>query len=286
MTVNSWSAAECPAINSVQSLSGLIYRVRSTGDVSHPSLVRSMTTIPSSVDAAVNPLKLVPVTLKTWLVIVLLVPPACDIPRDSDHTLERIQGGELRAGVVDNPPWVTDSGGRLGGVEVQLVTQAASDLGAKLIWVRGSEADLLESLHGRELDLVIGGLKHDSPCHKQVAFTRPYYLDSLVLASTVGQTSAYKGKIVAVEPGNPAAVYVRKKGATPLPLADMAGAQGLVAAPAWRLAALGSAPGLLLNTDKRVMAVAPGENAWLSWLERWLHQHQSSVPAMLRALAR
>jgi polar amino acid transport system substrate-binding protein len=225
------------------------------------------------------------VTLKSWLVIVLLVSTACDLPRDADHTLDRIQGGELRAGFIDNPPWVSSSGGRLQGVEVQLVSQAASDLKAKLVWVSGTESDLLKSLHGRELDLVVGGLDPKSPWGKKVAFTRPYYVDSLLLASRVGPVSGYQGKTVAVEAGDPAAVYVRKKKAIPLPVTDLAEAPGLVAAPVWRLAALGrSSSGLLLNTERRAMAVAPGENAWQSWLERWLQRHQPSIPAMLRAM--
>jgi hypothetical protein len=82
-------------------------------------------------------------------------------------------------------------------------------------------------------------------------------------------------------------VYVRKKGAIPVPLPDLAGVQGLMAAPAWRLASIGRpSNGVLLHTENRVMAVAPGENAWLSWLERWLRQKEPSVPAMLRAQAR
>jgi polar amino acid transport system substrate-binding protein len=218
----------------------------------------------------------------------LLATPACNLPRDADHTLDRVRGGRLRVGLVVHPPWSTESAGRFQGVDVQLVRAAAADLQTNIAWVPGSESALLETLHSRELDLVIGGLSGASPWKKQVAFTRPYYLDSTVV-SPLGPDAAgrLKGDSIFVEPGDPAAAYARKKGAIPVPVADLTGVRGLVAAPAWRLALLGRPPtGVLLHKERRVMAVAPGENAWLNWLERWLYSHQGSVPALLRAAAK
>jgi ABC-type amino acid transport substrate-binding protein len=225
------------------------------------------------------------VKLRTWLVIVLLTFPGCDLPRDASDTLQKVRGGHLRVGLIENPPWANDSSGRPVGVEVQLVTRAAADLNSRLVWIRGTESDLLESLHARELDLVVGGMERKSPWHKKVAFSRPYYVDSLLLVSTASEEPTnYKGRSVAVDPGGQAAIYVRKKGAIPVPLSDLSQAGGMIAAPVWKLATMGhTSGGTLLHTQQRAMAVAPGENAWLSWLERWLLQHQSSVPAMLRA---
>ena len=98
--------------------------------------------------------------------------------------------------------------------------------------------------------------------------------------------SSLKGDSVAVEAGDPAAADLRKKGATPISVAKLAGVQGLVAALAWQLSRLGRPPsGILLRTDGRSMALGPGENAWLSWLERWLYGRQQSVPAILRSLS-
>jgi polar amino acid transport system substrate-binding protein len=215
----------------------------------------------------------------------LLEVAACNLPRDADHTLDRIRAGRLRVGLVSHPPWSSDSAGRYQGVDVQLVQAAATDLQTEIAWVSGSESALLQSLHGRELDLVIGGLSGASPWKKQVAFSRPYYVDSTVVSPLAADApGGLKGDSIFVERGDPAATYARKKGAIPVPVPDLAGVQGLVAAPVWRLAILGRpAAGMLLHTDRRVMAVAPGENAWLSWLERWLHSHEASIPAMLRA---
>jgi polar amino acid transport system substrate-binding protein len=218
-------------------------------------------------------------------VLLLLATAGCDLPRDADHTLDRVQQGTLRVGIIENPPWVSDSAGPLQGVEVQLVRGAAAELQSRVAWVPGTESELLASLHGRELDLVIGGLSRKSPWKKQVAFSRAYYVDStLVSPLSPEQTSALKGDSIAIRAGDPAAVELRKKGGVPVPVSELAGVRGLLAAPIWRLSRLGRpVNGVVVHTEQRVMAVAPGENAWLSWLERWLYRQRSSIPAMLRA---
>ena len=220
-------------------------------------------------------------------VALLLASIGCDLPRDADHALERIQSGTLRVGVIHHPPWVFAAGGAVTGVEVQLVQAAAADLKTKIAWVSGSESELLSSLHERELDLVIGGLSRASPWKHQVAFSRAYYVDSTIVSSpTAARESSLKHDSVAVEAGDPAAADLRKKGAIPISVAKLAGVQGLVAAPAWQLSGLGRPPsGIVLRTDERSMALSPGENAWLNWLERWLHGRQRSIPAMLRSMS-
>jgi polar amino acid transport system substrate-binding protein len=214
--------------------------------------------------------------------VLLLLVGGCDLPRDADHTLDRVQRGALWVGVIRNPPWVTDSGTSIRGVDVELVERMAADLGARVTWSGGTESELLTSLHGRELDLVIGGLSGNSPWKKQVAFTRPYYIDSTLVSPS--HAPDLKGDSVAFRAGDPVAIYLRRKGAVPVPVADLASVQGPVAGPAWWFAAQSRASGgRTLHTDKRVMAVAPGENGWLNWVERWLSRHQSSVPALLGA---
>jgi hypothetical protein len=34
----------------------------------------------------------------------------CDYPRDPENTLDHVEGGVLRAGVIESPPWVDLSG--------------------------------------------------------------------------------------------------------------------------------------------------------------------------------
>lgn len=218
-------------------------------------------------------------------VVLFLACGSCDFPRDANHALDRIQGGTLRVGVVHHPPWVLAAGGEVQGVEVQLVQAAAADLKAKIAWVSGSESELLSSLHERELDLVIGGLSRTNPWKHQVAFSRAYYVDSSIVSSPAGsREKSLKHDSVAVEAGDPAAADLRKKGAIPISANQLAGVRGLVAAPVWQLSLLGRpATGIVLRTDERSMALSPGENAWLNWLERWLYDRQQSIPAMLRS---
>lgn len=119
----------------------------------------------------------------------VLVVATCNLPRDADGTLDRVQNGVIRVGLAHNPPWVVTSGTQA-GFEPQLVAGLARQLNAKTAFVNGSETRLLESLHRRELDLVVGGFTDDSPWKGQVAFTKPYRKDP-----------DGKGHVLALAPG-------------------------------------------------------------------------------------
>jgi polar amino acid transport system substrate-binding protein len=117
--------------------------------------------------------------------------PSCGLPRDSDHTLERVRGGELRVGVTEHVPWVTVHDDRMDGIEPRLIEELARGLGARAVWRRGAESEILEALHRRELDIVAGGLTDDSPWKGQVALTHPYFTD----------TATGRARVLAVAPG-------------------------------------------------------------------------------------
>jgi polar amino acid transport system substrate-binding protein len=104
-----------------------------------------------------------------------LICSACTFPNDADGTLARIEGGTLRVGVIPNAPWITDSGGALGGIEVAMITALSAELHARIEWVRGPAFELMRALEQRELDLVAGGLTCDLLWRDEVAFTRPYF---------------------------------------------------------------------------------------------------------------
>src|SRR6476469_5870574 len=150
--------------------------------------------------------------------VILAVAAACNLPRDSGGTLDHIRHGTMRVGLITNPPWVTDSGSAADGVEQQLVKELASRLDARVDWVRRPEAELLEALHRRELDLVVGGLTSTLPWQKEVAFTRPYYTDTIAVGAPAGNgvPSILKGSTVAVERGSAIAAELRTRDATPL----------------------------------------------------------------------
>jgi polar amino acid transport system substrate-binding protein len=99
---------------------------------------------------------------------VLFVDVACGtLPRDPEGTSERVQRyHQLRVGLVSNPPWVVATGAEPSGVEVKLIRDLASSLGAKPKWFWGSEQTHMEALEQFELDLVLSGLDASTPWSK------------------------------------------------------------------------------------------------------------------------
>jgi polar amino acid transport system substrate-binding protein len=218
--------------------------------------------------------------------VLLLGVTACDLPQDAAGTSDRVRRGTMRVGIVADTPWVTDSAGKVGGIEGNFVAELGRKFGARVDWVRRPEAELLLALSRRELDLVIGGLTDALPWKQQVAFTRPYYTDTIVVAVRPGAASLghLDGQAVAVEAGDPVAAELRKKGAVPIEVSDLKEAPSAVAAPTWQLASLGRASaGIVLQEDRHVLATPRGENAWLVQIERLLHERQSTVPTLLRS---
>ena len=136
----------------------------------------------------------------------------CGLPRDADGALDKIRNGTLRVGIAENPPWVIVTGTEVSGIEPQIVAELAGQLNSRVKNVHGSETLLLEGLHRRELDVVIGGFTDDSPWKRDVALTKPYHED-------------------------------RQK-------------------------------------RKHVLALPPGENAWLMQVERFLHDNEAKLKAL------
>jgi polar amino acid transport system substrate-binding protein len=99
----------------------------------------------------------------------------CDaIPRDSAGALNRVRGGELRVAVADNPPWVRFEDARVAGLEPELIEAWAKGLGARVVWRRGAEAELVEALHRREVDVLAAGLEGKTPYQSKLGLTQPY----------------------------------------------------------------------------------------------------------------
>lgn len=214
---------------------------------------------------------------------------ACDLPRDAGGTTDRVRGGVIRVGVIAAPPWTVDSAGTVAGVEGLLVGELARELGARVQWSRRPAQELIGALHARELDLVIGGLTADLSWKHEAAFTKPYYTDTVVIGVDSGASARLRemdGLEVLVEAGSSLAADLRGKGATPRHVERLEGTRGLVAAPTWRLAALGREPTeLVVRETPHVLAAAPGENAFLMRVERLLHRRRAAVPGLLRSAA-
>jgi polar amino acid transport system substrate-binding protein len=223
--------------------------------------------------------------------VLALLPAGCGIPRDPEGTLERVRGGTLRAGITASAPWTTLEGGRPGGVEVELVERFAGELGARVEWVDGSEADLIAALEMREVDLAVGGLTADTPWQARAAITRSYATTRVVVAVPSSQpvSEDIAGLRVAVEDGTEeAGILEDKTDAIAVRVPDVAEVTGsAVAIEEWRLADLDLRDtGVHLSRSKHVMATPMGENAFLVRLERFLIAHQGEVPALLDAQVR
>ena len=96
------------------------------------------------------------------------------VPSDPQGTLDRVRGGELRAGASASGELVTVDGSKVGGSLAELVEAFAQSLDAKVTWTVGSEEDLVDGLEAGDLDLAIGGMTDATPWSTRVAVTRGY----------------------------------------------------------------------------------------------------------------
>lgn len=127
---------------------------------------------------------------------------ACSFPLDAERTLESVTGGALRVGVSENRPWTSWPEGAPeageesvpGGIEVDLVSGFARTLDAEVVWVAGSEADLMEQLERGDLDVVVAGLQGSTPWTSHAALTTSY-------ATTVDDSGAEVRHVMATPAG-------------------------------------------------------------------------------------
>ena len=204
--------------------------------------------------------------------MMLLAIAGCDFPRDAEDTLERVRGGELRVGVSENPPWVHLTDGRVEGIEPALLHGLAEQLGARIRWIRGTEAELIEALRRRELDLVAAGLKANTPWSSRLGRSRPYLTTHVRIGIRPGgrMPSDWTGERVAVDADRPRLMaLVRAEGAEPVPAEGQQPAA--IARYDFELEVAGlELADLDLAKEKHVLAVPPGESAFLFVLDRYL----------------
>lgn len=122
---------------------------------------------------------------------ILLLVTACDFPRDAAGTLDRVRGGEMRVGVVARPPWTRIEDGRGAGIEAMLVADWAGRLGARVSWVPGNLEDLVEALDHRDIDVLIAGLRRNTPYQSKLGLTQPYFTTDQdhVIAVSAGENA-------------------------------------------------------------------------------------------------
>ena len=244
-------------------------------------------------------------SLLIWIVAASLLIGGCArYPQDPHQSLDRaLTRGTLRVGVLRHEPWVTGAPPDApGGVEAELIQRFAQDMGIGVSWRWGNSEDLFEALEHYELDVLIGGLTSANPWGRHVTMTTPYFTNHVVVALPPGvtfpdgspapaQTPALisrnggmleelawllkrqelDGVTVAVRPQSSLQETLRGRSAVVVERADLAGADGPIAAEGWEVLGLGFQPtGADLETVHYVLAVPPGENALLVRLEKTL----------------
>jgi polar amino acid transport system substrate-binding protein len=211
---------------------------------------------------------------------------AChSLPRDPRSTLQHVENGILRIGLVERPPWVVRTAGEPAGTEVELVRQFAQELGATPEWHWGGEQQHMEALERYQLDLMIGGITDDTPWRKYVGLTGPYFESRIVVGipPSAPALKSIKGVQVAAKRADAIAGYIEDKGAVPVLVDDLSQTGGAVAAPDWQLEQMGlTRTEIDLHREKHVMATPPGENGFIKRLDDFLSRKRSEVKALLQ----
>jgi polar amino acid transport system substrate-binding protein len=175
----------------------------------------------------------------------------------------------MRIGVAESPPWVRTWTGEPSGVEPNLLRGFAQTLSARVEWIRGGETELFAALQAREVDVVLSGITTDSPWTEKLAATMPYVTTRTVVASKGDAPSELSGLQILVRRGDASAASLRSDKAKVISVdAVRASHAPVVAVEEWRATALGYHPtNTVLDTQKHVLLVPPGENGWLLALD-------------------
>jgi polar amino acid transport system substrate-binding protein len=224
--------------------------------------------------------------LTAVLALVALVVSGCQYPRDPEGTLDRVEGGTLRVGVIEDPPWVDLSGREPAGVEPELVRQFAAQLDADIEWVEGTESDLAEALAGFQLDLIVGGLDRGWPYGKELAMTRPYVDTEVQIGVPPGTElpDELGGEEIWVERNSEAAALLKQEeeDAVRVPFDALSEVDGPALLDTWDIDALGyERTDYILRDDEHAMAVAAGENGFLVELENFLLDRGAEADRLL-----
>lgn len=211
----------------------------------------------------------------------------CRFPDDPEGTLERVEGGTMRVGVIHHPPWADTSRRAPRGVEVELARQFAERLDAEIEWVEGAESELVDAMTGFQLDLIVGGLTRTSPWGKEVALSRPF-VDTEVqvgLPSDSDLDAADLGGIeVWVRRSSPEAALLRQEEDDAIPrfFDRLEQVEGPALLPSYEIPLIGFEPtDYILRDDEHAIAAPPGENAFLVELDQFLLNSEQEAERLL-----
>lgn len=225
--------------------------------------------------------------MKTVAVALALILAGCGIPRDPEGTLERVDGGVMRVGVTEAPPWVELSAQEPDGIEVRLVEQLAEELDARIEWVEGSEQELFGALKERDLDLVIGGLTSETPWSAEAAVTHPYLTTATLVAvpEDMDMLEDIAGLEVGVEANTEIAGQLRKTDAQVVEVDNIESYDGPVAIENFLTDDLDvTDTGVRLSESDHVFGLPMGENKWMTTVERFLLERPDEIKELLDEL--
>ena len=199
----------------------------------------------------------------------------CQFPRDPEGTLDRVEGGTMRVGVIEDEPWVVLGEDEPRGVEPELLRRFADQLDAEIEWVDGTEAELAEAIRGFQLDVIAGGLTRAWPYMREVGLTRPYVDTEIQIGVPPGTElpDELGGVEVWVEANSEAAALLKQEeeDAIRVTYERLAEVDGIALLDTYEIDALGyERTDHILRDDEHALGVPMGENAWLVELERFL----------------
>jgi polar amino acid transport system substrate-binding protein len=90
--------------------------------------------------------------------------------------------------------------GHVAGLEPELIEAWAKRLGARVNWKHGAEAELIEALHRREIDVLAAGLDSKTPYKSELGLTQPY-------VKVEDRHGSKKKHVLAVTPGESALLF-------------------------------------------------------------------------------
>jgi ABC-type amino acid transport substrate-binding protein len=224
------------------------------------------------------------------LIVTAAAIAACQYPRDPENTLEHVEGGTMRVGVIDNPPWVRLGEGEPQGVEPRLLREFAAERDADIEWVEGPESELVSALVGFQLDVVAGGITYTTPYGKETSVTTPYVDTEIVFAVPSGEEMPdLEGAEIYVRDNSEEAALLQQEeqAAHPVHYDRFSEIDGPALLHSYYIEALGfERDGQIQRDDDHVMLVPPGENAFLGELGGFLLDRTDTAEEILAEEAR
>jgi cystine transport system substrate-binding protein len=147
----------------------------------------------------------------------LLFVTAC-APTPAGDTLDQVRrSGVLRVALTEaNPPWnFLDREGRLKGYDVDVAREVARRINAPRVTFLGTDfATFIGGIRAGKYDIVISGQTATAERRKEVAFSRPYALNSVAVFVRAGNSAIHgaedlPGKTIGVSEGTVQAEYAR-----------------------------------------------------------------------------